>query len=184
MKTPDQCSHARGFYQFEGDTFCRDCDIVEEHATNMKTPDTPEEFKLQSGSPLDEQVGGNHYKEYAVQPVEFCELNSIPFCMANVIKYSIRHDTKDGLKDLMKAAHYCRLGFTLHGRKRSVGCNEPWVIHPNTFIESNGFDGLRAAIIRCVLDVYVFGPTRYLKAAELIGQLIEQEYPGEKVTAP
>lgn len=27
---PAECSHSAGFYQFEGDTFCRTCEAVEE----------------------------------------------------------------------------------------------------------------------------------------------------------
>lgn len=60
-------------------------------------------------SALDVQVGGNHYKDMKIQPVEFCHANNIPFLEANVIKYICRHASKDGRKDLEKAKHYIDL---------------------------------------------------------------------------
>jgi hypothetical protein len=55
---------------------------------------------------MEEQTGGNHYKEYFIQPSEFIYYNNIPFIEGNVIKYVIRHRDKNGLEDLLKAKHY------------------------------------------------------------------------------
>jgi hypothetical protein len=60
-------------------------------------------------SALDTQVGGGHYKDWAIQPVEFCHKNKIPYCEANAIKYLCRHSSKNGLEDLKKAKHYIDL---------------------------------------------------------------------------
>lgn len=60
-------------------------------------------------NPLDVQVGGSHYKDMKIQPVEFIHENSIPFLEANVIKYVCRHSRKNGLADLEKARHYIDL---------------------------------------------------------------------------
>jgi hypothetical protein len=57
-------------------------------------------------SALDEQIGGNHYKEFKIQPIEFLHQNNIPWCDGNVIKYVCRHRAKNGLQDLLKAKHY------------------------------------------------------------------------------
>lgn len=57
----------------------------------------------------DRQEGGDHYKNYPIEPVEFIYRNRIPFIEANVIKYILRHESKDGLKDLLKAKHYIEL---------------------------------------------------------------------------
>ena len=59
-----------------------------------------------SSNPLDKQVGGNHYRDMAIQPVQFIVANSIPFREANVIKYVVRHASKNGKQDLLKARHY------------------------------------------------------------------------------
>ena len=36
---------------------------------------------------LDEQVGGDHYKDLAIQPFEFIELNNLGYGAGNVVKY-------------------------------------------------------------------------------------------------
>ena len=55
------------------------------------------------------QVGGNHYKKYKIQPVEFIIKNNIGFGEGNVIKYILRFKDKGGIADLEKAKHYIEL---------------------------------------------------------------------------
>lgn len=57
-------------------------------------------------SALNEQVGGDHYKERAIQPITFILANEIGFCEGNVIKYVTRWRDKGGIADLRKARHY------------------------------------------------------------------------------
>ena len=57
----------------------------------------------------DHQEGGNHYKQYKIQPTEFLHANNVPFIEGNVIKYVLRHRQKNGLQDLLKAKHYIDL---------------------------------------------------------------------------
>lgn len=54
---------------------------------------------------LDVQVGGDHYKKYAIQPVEYAMLNNLNYCQANAIKYTTRYKDKGGIEDLRKAIH-------------------------------------------------------------------------------
>lgn len=60
-------------------------------------------------SKFHEQVGGTHYADYAIQPLEFCVLNNIPFLEGNVIKYICRWRKKNGVEDLQKAKHYIEM---------------------------------------------------------------------------
>lgn len=60
-------------------------------------------------SALARQEGGGHYKDFAIQPIEFIHANSIPFLEGNVIKYVVRHKLKNGIEDLKKAKHYIDL---------------------------------------------------------------------------
>jgi hypothetical protein len=60
-------------------------------------------------SALNKQVSGSHYKDLAIQPVEFIYKNNIGYLEGNVIKYICRHKTKNGLADLQKAKHYIEL---------------------------------------------------------------------------
>ena len=57
---------------------------------------------------LEVQVGGSHYKELAIQPVEFIHANGIGFLEGCIIKRITRYKTKDPKKmveDLHKAKH-------------------------------------------------------------------------------
>ena len=60
-------------------------------------------------SALDTQVGGSHYKNMTIQPVEFIERNNLGFCVGNIIKYVCRYKDKNGIEDLKKARHYIDL---------------------------------------------------------------------------
>jgi hypothetical protein len=55
------------------------------------------------------QVGGSHYKNYKIQPVEFIIKNNIGFVEGNIIKYVLRFKEKGGVQDLEKAKHYIEL---------------------------------------------------------------------------
>lgn len=55
---------------------------------------------------LDVQVGGSHYKDMAIQPIEFILKNKLGFCEGNILKYVCRYKNKNGVEDLKKARHY------------------------------------------------------------------------------
>ena len=54
---------------------------------------------------LDTQIGGEHYKKHAIQPVEFITKNKLGFLEGCVIKRICRYEDKNGLEDLKKAKH-------------------------------------------------------------------------------
>ena len=54
---------------------------------------------------LDKQVGGNHYKQFLIEPIEFVHKNKNPPIEASIIKYICRHPFKNGKEDLEKAKH-------------------------------------------------------------------------------
>lgn len=55
---------------------------------------------------LEVQMGGNHYIDKAIQPVEYIHANGLGFCEGNVVKYVTRWKEKGGVADLEKARHY------------------------------------------------------------------------------
>lgn len=65
-----------------------------------------EGMEAQIDNPLEKQVGGNHYKGFVIQPVEFIYKNNIPFIEGNILKYILRYKQKNGIEDLKKARHY------------------------------------------------------------------------------
>lgn len=60
-------------------------------------------------SALDKQVGGGHYKDMEIQPVEFCRKNKLGGLESSVIRYICRHQRKNGIEDLKKAIHCIEL---------------------------------------------------------------------------
>jgi len=66
---------------------------------------------------LHKQVDGNHYKDMAIQPVEYIHANGIGYFEGNVIKYVSRWRKKNGVADLEKAKHYIELLIELETRR-------------------------------------------------------------------
>lgn len=67
---------------------------------------------------LARQVGGNHYKQYKIEPVVYITKNRLSYNMGNIVKYASRVDTRDHLKlnelklkvkDLQKISHYAEI---------------------------------------------------------------------------
>ena len=56
-------------------------------------------------SALDVQEGGSHYKDLAIQPIEYSMKNKLDPCQHTIIKYVSRFRNKNGLEDLKKAKH-------------------------------------------------------------------------------
>ena len=55
-------------------------------------------------TPLDTQVGGSHYKDFKIQPIEFILANGLSFTQGSVLKYILR-DKDSKVVDLKKAIH-------------------------------------------------------------------------------
>lgn len=69
---------------------------------------------------LDKQEGGSHYKDHAIQPIEYIHANKLGFIEGNVVKYITRHASKGGAEDVRKVIHYCELLLQLqYGEKVS-----------------------------------------------------------------
>ena len=62
--------------------------------------------KINERPTKEEQVGGNHYKQLKIQPIEFIIVNNLNFCEGNVVKYICRYKNKNGVEDLKKAKQY------------------------------------------------------------------------------
>ena len=54
----------------------------------------------------DIQIGGTHYKDLEIQPIDYILGNQLGYCEANVVKYVSRWQSKGGIDDLRKAKHY------------------------------------------------------------------------------
>lgn len=58
---------------------------------------------------LKHQVGGSHYKNMAIQPVEFIVANNLGFIEGNIIKYTCRWREANGVEDLKKIEQYVQI---------------------------------------------------------------------------
>lgn len=58
---------------------------------------------------LECQVGGDHYKNLAIQPVEYCFRNNIPAIESSIIRYATRHRDKNKAQDVEKIIHYAKI---------------------------------------------------------------------------
>lgn len=89
----DRCEHCNNYVDDDG--YCTECQYGE---------DEEEEEDA-----MTKQVGGTHYKDMAIQPVEFIIANDLGFCEGNIIKYTCRYKQKNGVEDLRKVIHYAEM---------------------------------------------------------------------------
>lgn len=136
------------------------------------------------------QIGGSHYKNMAVQPLEFGYLNQYDACTYSAIKYVSRHRAKDGLEGLKKAKHCVQFRLEMIAANGPVYCVERMTM--DAYVEANGgFTAIERTILRN-LHFWALDPAnrRYIasdeKVAELICQqidtLIAEAYPQPKET--
>ena len=59
--------------------------------------------------PLTARVGGDHYKNLVIQPVEYITANNLSYLQGSVIKYVTRYQNKNGVEDLQKAIHFVKM---------------------------------------------------------------------------
>jgi hypothetical protein len=58
------------------------------------------------GETRDEQVGGDHYRQFTIQPWDIIQEYGLDFWEGNALKYLLRWRRKGGVEDLRKARHY------------------------------------------------------------------------------
>lgn len=111
-----------GTYPFGApeDKATRDCASCfnEKECTEDSPRPIPYAGPIPPSSALATQVGGGHYKDMKIQPVEFIHANNIPFVEGCVIKYVSRWRNKNGVDDLKKARHFLDLLIELETRNQ------------------------------------------------------------------
>jgi hypothetical protein len=58
---------------------------------------------------INKQIGGDHYKDFAIMPIEYITKNKLDFCEGNIVKYISRHRLKGKAEDIEKVIHYAQL---------------------------------------------------------------------------
>lgn len=173
----NQCARLEGSHRcrFEakpGSVFCKHHQIAE--------PPKQQDLPLENEQTL--FVPGANYSSMTIHPIVFAELNSLPNCAFNIIKFVCRHRSKDGKRDLEKAKHYCQLGMLMWGEssKKLVKnvSNESWGVSPEDFIRCNSIPPTEADIITTLMGIFneSIGVLAYVEAMKKIAQLAEHEY--------
>lgn len=62
---------------------------------------------------LDVQVGGDHYKNKKMQPIELITKTRCTFIQGCIWKYITRYKEKNGKEDINKCIHYAQLAIEL-----------------------------------------------------------------------
>lgn len=73
--------------------------------------------EINEGRALDVQIGGDHYKGFVIQPIEFSTRNGLGFIQGCVVKRICRYKEKGGkgLEDLKKIKHEIDVLIDLEG---------------------------------------------------------------------
>lgn len=103
------------------------------------------------------QEGGDHYKNKAIQPVEFGMANRLDCCAFSILKYVTRFREKAGELDLRKAYHFVELREKLAMGWRPL--NRPWSITMLEYCDANAIAPAERVILMH-LSEYVFSNDR------------------------
>lgn len=71
-----------------------------------KFPCPPTAKPTNEGVANDKQFGGQHYKQFKIQPWDFIAKNDIGYLAGDAIVYIARYKEKNGIEDLRKAIHF------------------------------------------------------------------------------
>lgn len=99
---------------------------------------------------LDVQVGGNHYKKWAVQPVQIIVLDNLSFLHGCILKRLLR-DKGDRKEDLQKVLHELNLIEQLHHSQEPEDCNAVY----DAFFEQIADDQLRVVVMNLMNENFL-----------------------------
>lgn len=123
-------------------------------------------FPLFSGNPFKQQIDGDHYVKYEIQPVELIDKLNLDYLRSNALRHVIRYYEYKDFEDLKKAFHYCRMA-------EKQDCER--LFETNKFIEQ--FDDLT---IRIIMKLLLRPSIGVDMAASEIGNLIVKTYNKEE----
>ncbi|MEG2150609.1 MAG: DUF3310 domain-containing protein [Bacteroidaceae bacterium] len=101
-------------------------------------------------NPLNTQIGGDHYKNDKMQPIELICLFRMNFIQGCIVKYVTRYKNKKGLEDLEKIIHYAQLGEYLTPKNYFHDADLDYKFIDRTmcvYIEANNIDTIEGSII-------------------------------------
>ena len=137
---------------------------------------------------LDRQVGGGHYKDLKIQPIEYCHANNIPFTEGCIIKYATRWRDKGGIDDLRKIIHFAELLIELELSDDDLKATPPppWLSVEQ--FEKSGYQGrcwllYKTRPVICIYtgELYTFGSSNGVYMTECISGVIPLPTPSTEL---
>lgn len=133
---------------------------------------------------LSEQVGGDHYKRMAEQPIELITATNCTFIQGCIIKYVSRYKNKNGREDIEKIIQNCSLGIELKDGLQVIGPiqyprwsrrqTETALSRARLYAIKNNLSMLQGLIIETAFKL------DYTTCAAYAAQLIDLEYGQEQ----
>lgn len=123
---------------------------------------------------LHRQIGGDHYRNKAIQPVEFATANVLDPCAFSVLNYVTRHREKDGRRDVQKARHFVELRKDLGASWLSAPAkNREFVIDFVTYCQANRMVGYDVEAL-FALEKWILGVTDERPLLAALDQILTQ----------
>lgn len=79
-------------------------------------------------SALDKQIGGSHYRNKGLQPIELIVALNLNFIEGNIVKYITRYKEKNGVQDIMKCIHYSQLAIELKCIRHNIDIHNNYAL--------------------------------------------------------
>lgn len=134
----------------------------------------------------EKQVGGDHYKGYKIQPLEFFIKNNIPYAEGAIIKYVMRWRDKGGVEDLKKAKHI--IDFLIEGEEEEIDERYEEVLSEDGWPQEGvheviNFMGTRKELYDYVSEFPTSKLAQRYHNGEDINALLEPLYGAKKIAA-
>lgn len=88
--------------------------------SKVPTVDEQKKFNEKINNPFYRQVGGDHYTNMTIQPMEYSMANELNAMQHTAIKYISRYKAKSGIEDLKKAIHVIEMLIKWENDKKPV----------------------------------------------------------------
>lgn len=79
-------------------------------------------------SALDIQIGGSHYRNKGIQPIELIVALNLNFIEGNIVKYITRYKEKNGVQDIIKCIHYSQLAIELKCIRHNIDIHNNYAL--------------------------------------------------------
>lgn len=117
---------------------------------------------------LDVQVGGDHYKNKKMQPIELITKTRCSFIQGCIWKYITRYKEKNGKEDINKCIHYAQLAIELKD-KGQLGYRK--IDIAKVYCKVNELSPNQSSVI--MLTAY----DSYQRVIDVCKAIISEEYP-------